>query len=275
MHRRILFAAADDEALDAVVPVVAAHARRWGAGVHVLHVHRVAPGAPGAAGRPLVTSVVRRLQGRGVAADGEVCLVGSGDPVGPVIARTATRTRADLVVTGTRGRTELGALLGGSVSHDVADGLDLPLLLVRPWSATPAEPRTVLVGVDGSPGADEAVVEAAEVADVFHASVRVVHVRRAIAGPEPCGVVGQALAEMERRGVDATGEVVPGASIAAGLIAAAEEHAADLVVLGSRRPSHLDALLRGGVAREVVRRLPCPVLLARRLRAGVGSTGGV
>jgi hypothetical protein len=40
---RILFAVDDDEVLAAAVPVVAAYARRWGANVRVLHVHRIDP----------------------------------------------------------------------------------------------------------------------------------------------------------------------------------------------------------------------------------------
>lgn len=276
MYRRILFAVDEDEALPAAVRAVSAYAHRWGAEVRVLHVHRADPGTPSAAKRPLVTSVVGRLRSEGVRADGEIRPAEHGEKVGAGIAAAATAWGADLVAIGSRGRSDLGALLGGSVSHAVTGELGLPVLVLRHSSTTPAEPRTVLVGVDCSAGSDEAVVEAAEVAAMFGAAVRIVHVQLDVAGqsaaiPEPPDearvVVRRALAAMERRGVDATGETVLARSVVAGLASAVEREHADLVVLGSRRPSNLGGLLLGSVAHDVIHRLRCPVLLSRRIEA--------
>jgi nucleotide-binding universal stress UspA family protein len=276
MYSKILFAVDDDEALPAAVPVVAAYAGRWGAEVRVLHVHPIEPGTPSAPSRRLVRTVVERLQSEGVSASGEVRLVEHGEKVAPVIASDATQAEADLVVIGSRGRSDLGALLLGSVSHAVAGGLGTPVLLVRASSFTSAPPRTVLVAVDGSDGSDEAVVEAAEVASEFGARVLVLHVRKltAVEGvtaiepeEEARGIVHRAVEAAEARGVQASGEILVDPSVVSGLVSAAEQHAADLVVLGSRRPSHLGGLVLGSVAHELVHRLPCPVLLARRVRA--------
>jgi nucleotide-binding universal stress UspA family protein len=275
MYSRILFAVDDDEALAAAVPVVAAYARRWGAAVRVLHVHRMDSSGPGAPCRQLVRSVVERLQGQGVRAEGDVRLLHRGESVGSFVARTATNAEADLVAIGSRGRSDLGGLFLGSVSHAVSSGLAAPVLVVRAGSAGAAEPRTVLVAVDGSTASDEAAAEAAEVAASFGAGVHVLHVRPLVAAQgtafvEPevdaRAIVGRALAEVERRGVPATAEVQVGNSVAGTIVSVAIRIGAGLVVLGSRRPSHLDGLLTGSVAHEVVHQLRCPVLLARRAR---------
>src|SRR5215472_4150297 len=244
MYSRILFAVDDDETLSGAVPVVSALARKWGAEVRVLHVHRIDPGAPDAASRRLVTSVADRLRSDGVSAEGEIRLVHRGEKVGPAIARTATGAGADLVVVGSHGRSDLGAMFLGSVSHDAAAGLEAPVLVLRPSPAAPAESRTVLVGVDGSAASDEAVAEAADVAASFGATVVAVHVFQvmtaggvAIVEPEEeaRAMVRRAVAAVRARGVDATAEVVLDRSAPSGIVAAAERHGADLVVLGSRR----------------------------------------
>jgi len=57
--------------------------------------------------------------------------------------------------------------------------------------------------------------------------------------------------------------IAPPGRVAAEIAAAAAEHGSDLVVLGSRGRADLGGLLPGSVAREVVERVPCPVLLVR------------
>ena len=277
MFSRILFAVDDDEALPAAVPMVAACARRWGAEVRVLHVHRVDVRAPNAANRRLVQTVVDRLQSAGVSAEGEIRLAHRGEDVAALIAKTATRAEADLVAIGSHGRSDLGALFRGSVSHAVASGLEAPVLVLRASSATSREPRTVLVAVDGSAGSDEAATEAVDVAAKFGARVAVVHVRQVVAvqdaatvepAEEASAIVRRAVDAAKARGIPGTGEVIVEHSVMSGIVAAAERHGADLVVLGSRRPSHMSGLVLGSIAHEVTHRLRCPVLLARRVRAG-------
>ena len=274
MYSRILFAVDDDEALAGAVPVVVAYARRWYAEVRVLHVQGI--DAPAGAGRRLVDAVVDRLRSEGVRAEGEIRLVNPGEKVGPAIARAAAKADADLVAVGSHGRSDLGALFLGSVSHDAASGLEAPVLVLRAAFIAPAAPRTVLVGVDGSSAADEAVAEAADVAASFGAAVVVVHVRQVLTvdaraiverEEETQAIVRSAVAVLEARGVPVTAETPFDQPVANGIVAAAERHQAELVVLGSRRPSHLSGLVLGSVAHEATNRLRCPVLLARRVRS--------
>src|SRR5437660_1793107 len=273
MERTILFAIDDDEMLAAALPVVGAYARRWDAGVRVLHVAR--PDAPNGAGRRLVTAVVDPLREAGTAAEGEIRPLGPGDDVGAVVAEAGAH--ADLVVLGSHGRSEVGALLLGSVGQSAASRLEAPMLVLHaPFQPpAPAEPRTVLLAVDGSPTSDEAAAEAARVASGFGAEVRVLHVvplaTVAAAGvtetdQEAEGILRRGVDAVEAGGARATGEIVTDPSVAGAIVAAARRHGADLVVLGSRRPSHLGGLVLGSVGHEVIHQLRRPVLLARHVR---------
>jgi nucleotide-binding universal stress UspA family protein len=275
MYSRILFAVDDDEALGCAVPVVAAYARRFGADVRVLHVHRIDPDVPSFPGRRLVDDLVKRLRSEGISAEGEVGLVEGTEHVARVIARIARRDGAELVAIGSHGRTDLGALFLGSVSHALAGELDAPVLVLRAGCTASADPATVLVAVDGSPASDHAVAEAGDLAQAFGASVVVLHVRQVVAAEgvavvepeqEAQPVVSRAVVDLERRGIPATGETTLDHSVPGAIAWAAERHGASLVVLGSRRPSDLGGLLLGSVAHEAIHRLRCPVLLARRVR---------
>jgi len=278
MERTILFAVDDDEALPGALPLVAEYGRRWDAGVRVLHVAR--PDAPNGAARRLVTEVVGRLRAAGIEAEGEIRPVHRGDDVGAAVAEAAAH--ADLVVVGSRGRSEVGALFLGSVDQSAASRLEAPMLVLHaPFSPpAPVEPRTVLVAVDGSPMSDEAAAEAARIAAGFGARAVVLHVlplpTMAATGvveteEEAQAILRRGVAAVEAGGVAATGDLMTDPSAAAAIVAAAERHDAGLVVLGSRRPSHLGGLVLGSVAHEVIHRLHRPVLLARRARVGTAA----
>jgi nucleotide-binding universal stress UspA family protein len=153
------------------------------------------------------------------------------------------------------------------------------MLVVRA-AAVPSEPRTVLVAVDGSAASDEAAAEAAAIASGFGATVHVLHVlplpRVAGAGlveseEEAQAILHRGMAAVEERGVRATGDVAADPSVAGAIVAAASRLDADLVVLGSRRPSHLGGLVLGSVAHEVIHQLRRPVLLARLVRAAAAE----
>jgi nucleotide-binding universal stress UspA family protein len=273
MERTILFAVDDDEVLPDALPVVTAYARRWHAGVRVLHVAR--PDAPTGAGRRLVMAVVERLRAEGTAAEGEIRPLRRGEDVGEAVAAAAAH--ADLVVVGSRGRSEVGALLLGSVDQSAASRLEAPMLVLRaaPTPSVAVEPRTVLVAVDGSATSDEAAAEAAAIATGFGAGVVVLHVLPLVtvastgaveSEEEAQAILRRGLAVVEERGLRPTGEVVADSSVACAIVAAAERHNAGLVVLGSRRPSHLGGLVLGSVGHEVIHQLRRPVLLARHVR---------
>lgn len=277
MYSRILFAVDEDESLEAAIRVLAAYARRLRSAVHVLHVHRIQAGAPDATGRRLVPAVIERLHEAGVeAAGGEVRLVRRGEDVGAMIAKVAIENRADLVAVGTHGRSDLGAIIMGSVSRRATTRLDIPVLVLRASATLSAPPRRILVAVDGSPASDEAVEEAGSIAAQFGAAVLAVHVRPLVAAegaafvepePEAEATLERATAALEARDLDVRAESLVHWRAGRGIADAAERFDADLVVLGSRRPSALTGLVAGSVAHEIVHHLRRPVLLAPRTRA--------
>ena len=79
-------------------------------------------------------------------------------------------------------------------------------------------------------------------------------------------VVDTAVEALGVHSVKARGGTVVDHSVAAAIVAAAEEFGADLVVVGSRRPVGIGGVLLGSVGHEVVSRMRRPVLLARRVR---------
>lgn len=275
MYRTILFAVEDDEALPAAIGAVAAYAGFWRAQVRVLHVHRIDPTSPNGAGRGLVEAVVERLRAEGVDVEGETRSVKTDDEIPEVVSAVATRIQPDLLVVGSRGRSGVAGLVLGSVSHRIAAGIDVPMLVIRASHTALHAPRKVLVAVDGSPASDEAVAETAAVAARAGAEVLALHVQHIVAvqgvaivepETEAHAIVDRAVEELGAHGVRARGETMVDHSVAAAIVAAAEAVGADLVVIGSRRPTGIGGILLGSVGQEVVSRMRRPVLLARRVR---------
>lgn len=275
MYRRILFAVEDDEALPAAIGAVAACASFWRAQVRVLHVDRIDPASPNCAGPELVQAVVEHLRGEGVDVEGETRSVRTADEIAEAVAAVAARVQPDLLVVGSRGRSGVAGVILGSVSQQIAAGLDVPVLVIRASHTALRPPQKVLVAVDGSAASDEALGETAAVAARAGAEVLVVHVQQivavqgvAIVEPEAEArtVVDTAVEALGVHGVKARGGTVVDHSVAAAIVAAAEEFGADLVVLGSRRPVGIGGVLLGSVGHEVVSRMRRPVLLARRVR---------
>lgn len=134
----------------------------------------------------------------------------------------------------------------------------------------------ILVGVDDSPAAAEAVRWAAEEAALRGASLRIVHAWEfpRFAGLEDAPVTREGL-EAESRGIldrltrtaaeGRSGLDVVAASIegrpAAALIDAAAD--ADLLVVGSRGEGGFAGLLLGSVSHQCALHAPCPVVIVR------------
>lgn len=275
MYRRILFAVEDDEALPAAIGAVAAYAGFWHAQVRVLHVHRMDPASRNGPGNGLVEAVVERLRAQGVDVEGETQSVKTDDQIAHAVAAVSARIQPDLLVVGSRGRSGVAGFVLGSVSHRIAAGLDVPVLVIRASYSALRPPRKVLVAVDDSLASDEALTDTAVVAARADAEVLVLHVQQmiavqgaAIVEPEAqaSAIVDRAVGKLTAHGVRARGRTMIDQNVAAAIVAAAERFEADLVVLGSSRPIGIAGVLLGSVGHEVVSRMRRPVLLARRVR---------
>jgi nucleotide-binding universal stress UspA family protein len=198
------------------------------------------------------------------------------------IVDAARAKAADLIVMSTHGRNGLGRFIFGSVADGVLRSSPVPVLLVPPsaqpdWAA--ADPLRIVVPLDGSPFAEEALAPTYELARALRAEVTLV---RAIEPPNPWVMDGAytdsgsmpALAVEAQRYLDhlAASAVrqVPrvsvrrGQGVAAHVIAdVAHEQGAHLVAMASHTRGGLARALLGSVAQDVLRATRVPVLIVR------------
>lgn len=115
---------------------------------------------------------------------------------------------------------------------------------------------TVVIGYVSRPEGGAAL--AAGLAEAGRRGARVVVVH---GGEDDLGPVREALAEA---GVDhSLRPMTPGGEVSDDLIAAAEDEAAELIVIGLRRRSPVGKLILGTNAQRVLLDAPCPVLTVK------------
>lgn len=193
-----------------------------------------------------------------------------GSP-GATVGALAARSRADLVVMGSHGRTAFKRLLLGSVTQAVLAVSTKPLLVVRAGHVPASGSLSVAIAIDGS--------------KFGLAAVRFVLAHRALFGPAPrfrllhAAPAGTPGASFERafapalRLFGAAGVAVEPVQLVgknAGDTIAADvaQRQDDLLVMGSHGHGAMSTLLLGSVATRATARCNAPVLLVRHKRAG-------
>ena len=176
---------------------------------------------------------------------------------------------AEMVVVGSHGHGGLSGSLLGSVSWQVASHGRGRIVVVRgQWRPVNQSSGPVVVGVDGSPGSQAALVFAAE-----EAALRDVPLVAVCALADAPGVLGGAaqmeegfshlmtLREKEHPEVTVLRQVSFGPPRAALLNAAA---GAQMLVVGARGLGGLDGMSLGSVAATLLHHSPCPVGVVHR-----------
>jgi nucleotide-binding universal stress UspA family protein len=201
-----------------------------------------------------------------------------------VILDAAEALDPDLVVLGTSGITGLSHLLLGSTAERVVQRVAQPVLTVHPQDAGRHRPiRTVVVPTDFSEDARQAIDAAHRLLARLERGLKLVLVHAfhlpieyTAYGPIPTSVhyLQDVGAEAENRLAEvAEGLAAPGLTVATVcregyapdvIVAAAAEHNADLIAMGTHGRSGLAHLLLGSTAERVVQRAPCPVITLRR-----------
>jgi nucleotide-binding universal stress UspA family protein len=262
--RKVLFATDRSAASRAALQAVAGLAVGGGTEVVVLHVDdRDQP----AAGERLAGEVACGLIAMAVNARPEVRRARRGG-VAAEIALAAADLGSDLIVLGSRGRSDLGGLLLGSVSHEVLQRVRCPVLLVRAGRPATGRRRRVLLAVAGDEDVDDLVGTTAVIAE-REARVLVLHLlapgERDFQFAVSQQLVERVVAGLRRCGVRAQGRVrAPVRRTAAEIATTALGYGADLIVMGSRRLPARAALLHGSVAHGVVHSSDVPVLIGAR-----------
>ena len=137
MLEKILLAVDMSDYARKAVPAAAELAKAGGGTVHVLHVRELYyPVPPTVVGdspeeaQQLVDSVVEELKKTGVTAEGAVRTSTGGSPAS-ILLEQAREVGAGMVVLGSRGLSNLGGLLLGSVANKVVQLSSCPVLVVR------------------------------------------------------------------------------------------------------------------------------------------------
>ena len=213
-----------------------------------------------------------------------------GSPAWELIVR-ADEWKPDLVVVGSHGRSALGRLVLGSISQKVLTEARSSVRVARGRvEVEPAGPARIIVGVDGSPGAEAALREVASRVWPPGSEARVVVVEDPLV-PSPVGglippvtrwieesnreenawarEVAEAAAERLRAAeLQATACVVEGDPKAA-LVEEAERWGADSIFVGSTGfGNRLERFLLGSVSASVAARAHCSVEVVREPKAG-------
>jgi nucleotide-binding universal stress UspA family protein len=279
----ILFALDGEVHSTQAVDAVATIAKASKAQVRVLNVwdpEARRKGTPGdldtyAEAEDLVNGIARQLADAGIAATGEVSLT-QGKNIADVIADSARLHSADLVAVGSRGRSDLGGLVLGSVSHQVLKQLSCPVLIVR-TSTEPnhhAQLKRVLLAVSVGDEVPQAIAAVTTIALAAEATIRVLHVRNLTTAEgmawveseeEATAIVGGIVARLTAAGVNAEAKIGgPSSYVGHDIAEAARVWHADLIVMGSRRLSELAGLVSQSVNHDVIHRTDLPVLVGEK-----------
>ena len=201
--------------------------------------------------------------------------------VAPSIVREAEQTEADLIAMGTQGQRGLQRAFFGSVARETLRTAPCPVLTVRALpddEAAGAAVERVVVPVDFSESARQALPYAARAASLFDVPIKLVHVVEkprmpAIYEVESPRISGRKVKARAERALEEWGEEVrpDGQDVSfvvhrgdpATLILEAAPAASDLLVMATRGLSGVQRTLLGSVAEEVVTRAKGPVLVGR------------
>jgi nucleotide-binding universal stress UspA family protein len=196
-------------------------------------------------------------------------------------ALLAASSRADLLVVGARGLGGFRGLVLGSVSQQCLHHTARPICVVHGTHQLdgPLAGR-IVVGVDGSSTAQQALQWAVDEARLRTAEIDIVHAWRApipFAGVAPLAATSMDPAAMERaarenldinaRSVNMVGlarrvnRILVSGGAAAMILETAK--GADLVVVGSRGLGGFTSLLLGSVGQQVATHAGCPVVVIR------------
>ncbi len=234
--------------------------------------------------------VAARLQPAGGAVEIHTHEVPEGDVAGSIAAH-AEEEKASLIVLCTHGGGGVRDLLVGSIAQQVLRRGAVPVLLVRPDAAgasPPFAPRTVLVPLDGTAGAEAALTPAADLARALGAALHLVMVvatlQTARGDRNPAalllpatsramldlqqsdaqGYLDALAAEVRTSGLAVTTEVRRGEPAAA-LSDEAAEPGVGLVVVATHGRAGLQAIWAGSVTARLLGRTRAPVLLLRTI----------
>jgi nucleotide-binding universal stress UspA family protein len=206
-----------------------------------------------------------------------------GISMAPAILGYASENDIDLIVMGTHGRRGLGHLFLGSVAEEVVRLASCPVLTIRERETPmPVEVmKRVLVPVDFSEHAQQALAYAKQIASAYKARLQLLHVVEEVIHPACYMATGpsiltiqpelkdRAKLEMkkllrETKGPETAADIhVIEGHAARDLINFAQSHGSDIIVIATHGRTGFEHMFMGSVTEKVVRRATCPVFTVR------------
>ncbi len=192
------------------------------------------------------------------------------------IVEKADEWKPDLIVLGSHNRSALGRLFLGSISQTVLTKARCSVRIARGRLGRDTSPLQILIGVDGSPGAEMAVAEAAKRAWPPDAEAHLVAVLdRAMSTALDWSkegfkderawierILATSTEKLQACGLSVSGIVKDGDAKEV-LVEEAERRRADCIFLGARGLRRLERFLLGGVSTAVATRAHCSVEIVR------------
>lgn len=297
MYRTLMVPLDGSEFAEEALPMARLLAARFGAGLHLVHVIRPFPDSdlksPGvdmdwvAEARSGTEGYLEEWADRIRGEDGtRVDTAVLEGRVVPALREYAGAHGVDLVILTTHGAGGMQRWWLGSVADGLVRTARRHLLLVRPWDDTedhaPGEPRfeRVLVPLDGSRIAERALAPARSIAREFEAEITLLRVVPApvqltsIYGLSGVRLEGEGhrerLDDAEAylsgvaeglEGLSVSAAVVEEGEAARGVLDAARESAADLLVLSTRGRGGVARAVVGSVADKIIRGTALPALV--------------
>lgn len=203
--------------------------------------------------------------------------------VAPAILDYAEKNDADLIVMGTHGRRGLRHLLLGSVTEEVVRFAPCPVFTVRDQK----EPvpvgliRRILVPIDFSEHARQALAHAKELALLYGAELQILHVFEEVIHPafyvSGRTSIFEFMPQLQREATkqiqelldEVVGNQYPAEIYlkeghpAQEIVNFVSEHGTDLIVIATHGLTGIEHFLLGSVTEKVVRMAPCPVLTVK------------
>ncbi|MFI9122181.1 universal stress protein [Streptomyces bikiniensis] len=256
-----------DMSLTAVAAAATAAARR-GARLRVVHVE--VPIKPRyVVPDPASATLVQEAAVHALGVEPELVVtkaVVTGDVVHVLEAESRA---ADLIVVGSRGMGGITGLLLGSTPVSLAARSHCPVMTVREEHGESAGAEPVVLGVDGSPDAEEAVDVAFAEAARRRAGLVAVHAWQPDKAPP--GTTPESEEQALARAVAGRADTHPDVTVRRDLVEGKAHEAlieasrtAQLLVVGARGRSGIAGLLLGSVSQAAMTYAHCPVVTVRR-----------
>ena len=199
-------------------------------------------------------------------------LLREGDPADEIL-RAAASLDPDLIVMGSHGRRGLESWILGSHAERVLRTASCPVLTVSGSVApgrefAPVHIGEILCAASASEHAPETVSYARRLADGLRANLTVVHLVGARRQDDTRGIFD---ADWEPLAAVTLEQRITAGTLASEILRSAQEHRADLIVVGNHDKGPLAHGFLGSTSSHVVREAECGVLTLRASGIAIGT----